>query len=427
MMISDTDAELNRDGAIMYTNWVILDCTRALDNVFLTQQQYLDRYAFCSDSSRWTSEVLADCPFSHRLRQQFAELDTRQICGRMMAQYPEDHDQWELLFGHCSDGVCWSVPDILRNMLARTAELRTVAPTASIQATTRCILLALSALLRFVCLSLYDATAGGAGGVDLRASGDGSVDPPIVPAAVLAQLERSRISINLLRALLHAECYYQSDRIDLSMHLENESTSSAKAIRTFTRTSALYIASLLDYTLGVATFVNCKSGIDRTGIFTAIYQSLAACWELYPQHRWALHMVACNYNILRRRSKEHHLQPGKVPLHPILSNTSSHMPIPPSERACAEWHLRTSYHTHQEFAMQLAAESMLRMDSPLDDLVGTMKPPPYPVQMANSWAMIDQSPGMPKVESLEFLLNLDVTTATDIAYVLKPTTRLGTD
>jgi hypothetical protein len=75
-----------------------------------------------------------------------------------------------------------------------------------------------------------------------------------------------------------------------------------QARRRFTRATSVCVLSLLDYLLGACVFVNCKSGIDRTGIYVAVATAVICLWELYPQRRWNLHLALINYNILRGTS-----------------------------------------------------------------------------------------------------------------------------
>jgi len=68
-----------------------------------------------------------------------------------------------------------------------------------------------------------------------------------------------------------------------------------------TRVTSIYCLSLLDYVLGATVFVNCKSGLDRTGIYTAASLGVIALWELYPGRRWDIHLSLINFNVLRGR------------------------------------------------------------------------------------------------------------------------------
>jgi len=50
--------------------------------------------------------------------------------------------------------------------------------------------------------------------------------------------------------------------------------------------------------------VCCKSGLDRTGIFSAVQLGVACLWQLHPQLRWTLHLAAINFNLIRGRMSD---------------------------------------------------------------------------------------------------------------------------
>jgi hypothetical protein len=60
----------------------------------------------------------------------------------------------------------------------------------------------------------------------------------------------------------------------------------------FSRTTSLATCALLNHTLGCAVFCNCKSGLDRTGLFCGMQISVSALWENYPTKRWETLMTA---------------------------------------------------------------------------------------------------------------------------------------
>jgi D-serine deaminase-like pyridoxal phosphate-dependent protein len=50
--------------------------------------------------------------------------------------------------------------------------------------------------------------------------------------------------------------------------------------------------------LGVGVLINCKSGLDRTGLQTAAQSAVSSLWALYPRQRWGLHLAAINAHVL---------------------------------------------------------------------------------------------------------------------------------
>jgi hypothetical protein len=53
--------------------------------------------------------------------------------------------------------------------------------------------------------------------------------------------------------------------------------------------------------LGLVVFINCKSGLDRTGLQVGMQTCQSALWNLYPQLRWGLHLTAINWHLLQSR------------------------------------------------------------------------------------------------------------------------------
>jgi len=123
----------------------------------------------------------------------------------------------------------------------------------------------------------------------------------------LAELERCGIALQCLRGLALAE-------LPTSQLAKHES-----GRRLFTRASSLMLSSVLHCALGVVAIGNCKSGLDRTGIWSAAQLAVASVWELYPRHRWSLMLAATNWNLTR----------GRVKSDPVFGQPP---PPPPSRR-----------------------------------------------------------------------------------------------
>jgi hypothetical protein len=91
---------------------------------------------------------------------------------------------------------------------------------------------------------------------------------------------------------------------DAKTHNEDHSSTDDKAPerrRRFSRATSLSVTALLNQALGCLVFINCKSGLDRTGLQMGIQASQSALWSLYPQQRWSLHLAAVNWHLLQSR------------------------------------------------------------------------------------------------------------------------------
>ena len=139
----------------------------------------------------------------------------------------------------------------------------------------------------------------------------------------MSEIERARMTVNLLRTLVQAElgmweggflCYAS----DTKASSEDHGSSSAddktpEKRRRFSRATSLCVSALLNHALGCLVFINCKSGLDRTGLQMGIQASQSTLWALYPQQRWALHLAAINWHLLQSRHSggdEHFCQPS---------------------------------------------------------------------------------------------------------------------
>lgn len=87
------------------------------------------------------------------------------------------------------------------------------------------------------------------------------------------------------------------------------------ARRRFSRATSMSVSALLNQTLGVMAFINCKSGLDRTGLQTAMQCCVSALWSLYPEQRWTLHLATINSHLFQARNsngEEVYVQPSSM-------------------------------------------------------------------------------------------------------------------
>ena len=82
----------------------------------------------------------------------------------------------------------------------------------------------------------------------------------------------------------------------------SEKSSKGSNRRLFTRVTSLAVVSLLNHVCGACVLVNCKSGVDRTGMYTALQLMISSVWELHPAHRWLLHLTLVNFNLVNGRA-----------------------------------------------------------------------------------------------------------------------------
>ena len=134
----------------------------------------------------------------------------------------------------------------------------------------------------------------------------------------VSELERARMSVNLLRTLVQAELgMWEGGFVCFASEAKHEDATGSddktqEKRRRFSRATSLSVSSLLNQTLGVVVFINCKSGLDRTGLQTGIQACQSALWTLYPQQRWGLHLAAINWHLLQSRhsaGEDHFNQP----------------------------------------------------------------------------------------------------------------------
>ena len=136
----------------------------------------------------------------------------------------------------------------------------------------------------------------------------------------VSEVERARISVNLLRTLVQAELgmwdggfvAFASETKPDDQRFGDENVEGKR--RRFSRATSLCVSALLNQALGVAVFINCKSGLDRTGLQTGMQACQSALWGLYPHQRWSLHLAAINWHLLQARhsegKEEHFNQPS---------------------------------------------------------------------------------------------------------------------
>ena len=139
----------------------------------------------------------------------------------------------------------------------------------------------------------------------------------------MSEIERARMTVNLLRTLVQAElgmweggflCYASDTKTSSEDHGSGSADDKTpEKRRRFSRATSLSVSALLNQALGCLVFINCKSGLDRTGLQMGIQASQSALWALYPQQRWALHLAAINWHLLQYRHSggdEHFCQPS---------------------------------------------------------------------------------------------------------------------
>jgi len=121
------------------------------------------------------------------------------------------------------------------------------------------------------------------------------------------RMEKCEIILNLLSVLLCAE--FGGDAASIGGGVVFPRSSG----RMLSRMTSLMVASVLNQALRAAVFVNCKSGIDRTGIVSAVQLGMSSLWKLYPSQRRTLHSMAINCNILRHYESINRLQQPPLP------------------------------------------------------------------------------------------------------------------
>ena len=161
------------------------------------------------------------------------------------------------------------------------------------------VLLLLHAVLLLVhnfAVTLADATDEGAAGS--AATGESDNSRTSAEKALLGEVERARAAIHCLDVFCMVElglpCEQEGSEDSTSEPWRQEAERGSGGRRQpFSRTTSLATCALLNHTLGAAVFCNCKSGLDRTGLFCGMQISVSALWENYPSKRWETLMTAC--------------------------------------------------------------------------------------------------------------------------------------
>ena len=130
---------------------------------------------------------------------------------------------------------------------------------------------------------------------------------------LLREVERSRIAVHLLNVFVMTEMGppaagdHKSDS-GVAPWAQVVERGSAKLHglsnprrHPFSRTTSVAVCTLLNHVLGCAVLTNCKSGIDRTGLYSGMQLALSGLWELYPSRRWEICLTAINYHLIRGR------------------------------------------------------------------------------------------------------------------------------
>jgi len=163
------------------------------------------------------------------------------------------------------------------------------------------------------------ASVTGAAGAHARAVVEQGGAAAAAAGPYAAALERLTACVVLLRSVLHGEVFAtRNGEIDYDFYASSETAPEyGQARRRFTRASSLLQLALLDYLLGAAVFSNCKSGLDRTGLYVGGAQAVIALWEQHPLRRADVVLALTNYNILRGRVQDaldHGTEPSFLPL-----------------------------------------------------------------------------------------------------------------
>ena len=284
--MSDVDIKDINIGFIQYLQWTIEDATQVID-LFTKKYPTLwvpvgsDAFVKVEDVEEEDMESVEK-----------AMLHPCSLITALTERYPEHVDVYLSLFGN--DPSDLSHQKLLEVLAKNVADMKAsmvewgVTDAPYYQLFCRAVM----ALLTMILTAAYD--------IDMRRSG--STINPLTPLG--NTLQKCVIGVNLLRYLYHAESFtfsgYSCSDYTFYSGLET-APDYGQGRRRFTRATSFLVASLLDYILGVAIFVNCKSGLDRTGIFVGSIVSVVALWEQFPTSRWALHEAILNNNFIRGR------------------------------------------------------------------------------------------------------------------------------
>jgi hypothetical protein len=167
-----------------------------------------------------------------------------------------------------------------------------------------CVLLLLHAVLLLVhnfAVALADADAANSSGTSAR-------DRTDIEEALIGEIERARAAIHCLDIFCMVELGLPSESHRSGSEHGGNSTSAPAAVppwrqeaergsggrrQPFSRTTSLATITLLNHAVGCAVFCNCKSGIDRTGLFCGMQIGISGLWENFPLKRWETLLTAC--------------------------------------------------------------------------------------------------------------------------------------
>ncbi len=172
---------------------------------------------------------------------------------------------------------------------------------SSLRQYVHCVLLLLHAMLLLVhnfAVALADADVGPS------ASGATSArNRSTTEESLIREIERSRAAIHCLDVFCMVELGLPSE----PQHTESPSDRAPSTVppwrqeaerssggrrQPFARTTSLATITLLNHAVGCAVFCNCKSGIDRTGLFCGMQIGISGLWENFPAKRWEVLLTA---------------------------------------------------------------------------------------------------------------------------------------
>lgn len=282
----DSELGINNLSSLLYLKWTCEDCCDTFSKILLTNENAKNYSRFHiitnhnNNDSRWhiSNEFfgLFDIPLNSLLDDLLNQYSFESILCDLLAN--TTIQSWINL----SNYLLQEINNFYENLKVLTGNNKQIHQ--KLQKFIRVVLIILSSIGRFIYCKLTEDH-----------SIISLVDDENKYLDILEDLQRCRISVNLLRILSHSEVFVGKKK--------NEETDFDRenliGNRKFTRTTSLLVAGLLDYCLGACVFVNCKSGLDRTGLFVSVHNCLVSLWELYPHYRWELHLVCINYNSLR--------------------------------------------------------------------------------------------------------------------------------
>ena len=275
LAVKDSVAGINYSGSFKYLIWVCEDCCDVFSKILLDSDEYYNRKDQCmNDDSRWKNikwlGILSDISFD-KLADDIIEQcpSESKLLASLLSESKNSHD---VFLNSIIDSV----------MLNEAMNSDNDSDATMFDSLCKSILAILSGIGSALYNELHNESI------------ETSIDLTDL-SNIKEDLQRCRISINLLRTLFYSEIFKKNDFQNVK-----EWAGLKASGRVFTRATSLLTVSLLDYCLGACVFVNCKSGLDRTGMFVGIQNAIISLWELYPQYRWDLHLVCINYNSIRK-------------------------------------------------------------------------------------------------------------------------------